>query len=68
MENVSMAIQGSELVIRVDLTKRMGPSRSGKTMIIGTTGGNVKVQNECSAAPEALVDGVVVGLNVYVGA
>ena len=68
MENVLMAVEGSELVIRVDLTKRVGPSRSGKTMIIGTTGGNVKVQNECSAAPGALVEAVVVGLNVYVGA
>ncbi len=56
MQNVEYKIEKNKLVITVDLSKRLGPSKSGKTNIIATTAGNVAVGNE----------GVKLGLNVYI--
>jgi hypothetical protein len=56
MQNVTMRIDGNKLVIEVDLTKEIGPSSSGKTMLIASTEGNANVPG---------FDGVKVGLNVY---
>jgi hypothetical protein len=56
MQNVEMSIDKNILIIKVDLTKRYGPSKSGKTEIIATTAGNVN-------APEQ--NDVKIGLNVY---
>ena len=53
MKNVDMKMEGKKLVITVDTSKEFGPSKSGKTIIIGSTEGN------------QTVDGVTVGLNVY---
>jgi hypothetical protein len=52
--NCEIEIKGNLLIVKVDLTKRLHPSGSGKTMIVGTTGGNA-----------ALPGGLKVGLNVY---
>ena len=57
MRNVEMKVEGSILTIRVDLTKRQGPSKSGKTVIIGSTDGIAKVDG--AGAP------LMVGLNVF---
>ena len=54
MDNVDVKIEKGKAIITVDLSKRFGPSKSGKSEIIGTTGGNVEV-----------TDGVFMGLNVY---
>jgi hypothetical protein len=56
MENVQLTLEGEVLVIKVDLSKTQGPSKSGKSIIIATTAGNAKVPGH---------DGVLVGLNVY---
>lgn len=56
MENVTMQVQGDILTIKVDLKKEFGPSTTGKTTIIATTKGNVKV-------PEH--ENIKIGLNVY---
>ena len=56
MKNVEMTVEGSILIIKVDLTKEFGPSSSGKTIIIASTEGNVSVPNR---------EEVKVGLNVY---
>ncbi len=37
MQNIDMQREGDQLVIRVDLSKNLGRSRSGKTTIIATT-------------------------------
>ena len=58
MQNVDMKIEGSKLVITVDLSKDYGPSKSGKTIIIATTGGNVSLPGN---------EAVKVGLNIYKG-
>ena len=56
-QNVNMSVEGSTLVIRVELEGvSMRPSRSGKTQIIATTSGNVAVPQKPA---------VKLGLNVY---
>ena len=55
MKNVEMTVEGETLIIKVDLSKDFGPSKSGKTIIIASTEGNVSV-------PER---GEKIGLNVY---
>jgi len=54
MENVEVEKKGSSLVLTVDLSKKVGDSKSGKSVVIATTGGNVDVGG-----------GIMVGLNVY---
>ena len=51
-----MKVEGNILTIKVDLTKELGPSSSGKTIIIASTEGNV-------AIPEK--EEVKIGLNIY---
>jgi hypothetical protein len=55
LQNVKTTVKGKKLTIEVDLGKRFGPSKSGKSEIIATTAGNVDVGN-----------GVKLGLNCYV--
>ena len=55
MKNVEMAIEGTMLIIKVDLSKEFGPSASGKTTIIASTEGNVTIPGREEK----------VGLNVY---
>ena len=39
MRNVKIERDGDDLIIRVDVTKSYGPSSSGKSEIIGSSGG-----------------------------
>jgi len=55
MRNVEVTVDNSEMVIRIDLTKDFGPSKSGKTIIIASTEGNAYIDEaKCT-----------IGLNVY---
>jgi len=56
VKNVKMSVKNNKLTIEVDLTKEFGKSASGKSIIIGSTEGNVDVDG---------ADGVKIGLNVY---
>lgn len=56
MTNVEMKVDGDILTITVNLKERFGRSKSGKTEIIATTGGNVSAPNN----PD-----IKIGLNVY---
>jgi hypothetical protein len=55
MKNVEYSVNGNTLTITVDLTKEFGPSASGKTVIIATTEGNVRLADREE----------FMGLNVY---
>ena len=55
MQNVTMKVTGSKLVIEVDISKRFGKSASGKTTLIASTQGNVSIGDS----------GATLGLNVY---
>lgn len=54
MFNVATSIKGNILTITVDLAKSQGPSASGKTIIVASTGAGVKLEN-----------GMTLGLNIY---
>ena len=55
MKNIEMTVEGETLIIKVDLSRDFGPSKSGKTIIVGSTEGNVSV-------PEREEK---IGLNIY---
>lgn len=54
MKNVEFKIDKNILTIKIDLSKRFGPSKSGKTTIVATTEGNIDVGGN-----------VKLGLNAY---
>ena len=56
MQNLNMEVKGDELLIRIDLSKNCGPSHSGKSIIIATTGGNTEVPGK---------PGLKIGINCY---
>ncbi|MBM4055447.1 MAG: hypothetical protein FJ264_12460 [Planctomycetes bacterium] len=55
MKNVEFSVEGSTLIIKIDLSKEFGPSSSGKNIIVASTEGNVTVPNREEK----------IGLNVY---
>ncbi|MDK2889795.1 MAG: hypothetical protein PWR21_427 [Methanoculleus sp.] len=56
MKNVDMTVEGSVLTIRVDLEKEFGASKSGKSITIASTEGNVAVPGH---------EEIRIGLNIY---
>lgn len=57
MKNVTMKLEGDELIIKVNIKQEFGRSASGKTIIIASTEGN----KPCG--PPGL--DAYIGLNVY---
>ena len=55
MKNIDMQVAGNTLTITVDLSKNLGPSKSGKTTIIATTAGNISIPGTDAKA----------GINIY---
>lgn len=55
MKNILITVHGNTLTITADLTKKVGPLSSGKTIIIGSAEGNVARHDREEK----------VGLNVY---
>ena len=55
MQNVTMNVEGDKLTIEVDLAADLGPSKSGKTILIATTSGNATIPGRAEK----------IGLNVY---
>jgi hypothetical protein len=43
MQNVNMKVEGSKLIIEVDLTQNHGPSKSGKSDTVASTHGFAKI-------------------------
>lgn len=58
MDNVSFKLDKGILTIVVDTNKAGSPSSSGKTILIGTTNGTVKIPGG--------KDGLAMGVNVWV--
>lgn len=56
MKNCEMKLNGNILTIMVDISKEFGVSSSGKSIIIGSTEGNVSI-------PEK--EDIKIGLNIY---
>jgi len=59
MKNVDIDIDSKKqiLTIKIDLSEDFGDSKSGKSIIVATTGGNVSLGGEFKD--------VMIGLNVY---
>jgi len=58
MKNIDMNVTGNILTIKVDLSKTFGPSKSGKTIIISTSEGNIAIPGR---------EDIKIGLNIYKG-
>lgn len=56
MKNVEMTLEGTILTMKIDISKDFGPSKSGKSITIASTEGNISL-------PDA--EDVKIGLNVY---
>jgi hypothetical protein len=54
-KNVALSVDGDRLTITVDLSENLGPSKSGQTMLIASTGGNQTVYSRSEK----------IGLNIY---
>jgi len=55
MENVKWEVKDGKLIIEIDLTKELGPSKSGKTITVASTRGNQRIEGTDA----------IIGLNVY---
>lgn len=55
MKNITYKVNGNKITIEINLDERNGKSKSGKNMIIATTGGNAKIEGT----------DMVLGLNLY---
>lgn len=56
MKNAKMSVKGNILTIEVDLSKEFGASKSGKSLQIATTEGNVAIPTK---------EDIKIGLNIY---
>jgi len=56
MKNITTSVEGTTLTIKVDLSKDFGPSKSGKTVIVASTEGNISVPGH---------EDTKLGLNIY---
>ncbi|MFH0968213.1 MAG: hypothetical protein V1862_11080 [Methanobacteriota archaeon] len=56
MKNIEMNIEGTILHISVDLTKDFGISKSGKSITIASTEGNISIPGN---------EEIKIGLNIY---
>lgn len=56
MKNIKATVKGSTLTLEIDLKQRLGKSKSGKTILVASTGGNIKVEGT----------EIFLGLNAYV--
>ncbi|MDK2974412.1 MAG: hypothetical protein PWP08_783 [Methanofollis sp.] len=56
MKNIDMKLNGNHLVITVDLSREFGESKSGKSITVASTEGNISV-------PEH--EEIKIGLNIY---
>ncbi len=54
--NIKMEMVGAELILKIDLNKNLGRSKSGKSTLVASTYGNVAIPGH----PE-----IKLGLNLY---
>lgn len=56
MKNIDMKLDGSILTIKVDISKEFGESKSGKSLTIASTEGNISIPDN---------EDIKIGLNIY---
>lgn len=57
---MKVEIKDGNLVITIPVANPPEPSKSGKTLLVATTGGNVKTAALCQGKP------ITIGLNAYI--
>ncbi len=61
-DSIEMNVQDGILTLKIDTTKDIGPSASGKTIMIASSGGNKKI----NVGDETSGDNfIMLGLNLY---
>ena len=55
MKNIEMKVEGDILTIKIDLSKNYGPSKTGKSITIASSEGNVSIPERDEK----------IGINVY---
>ena len=58
MQNIKTTVNGNKLIIEIDTTVTLGPSKSGKTIMVGTSSGNQAVKGTAGGE-------VTIGVNVF---
>jgi len=56
MKNIETSVEDNVLTIKIDMSKNFGPSKSGKTIIIASSEGNISIPGN---------EEVKMGLNIY---
>jgi len=56
MKNIETSVDGDILTLKIDMSKDFGPSKSGKTIIIASSEGNIAIPGS---------EEVKMGLNIY---
>ncbi|WOF16095.1 hypothetical protein F1737_04930 [Methanoplanus sp. FWC-SCC4] len=56
MKNIEMSKDGNILTLKVDLSQEFGESKSGKSITIASTEGNISVPDD---------EDIKIGLNIY---
>ncbi len=54
MKNLLFTIEGDILTLSIDLSKDFGLSRSGRSRIVSTSGGNLRLYDSSGYRPEKL--------------
>ena len=57
MKNMELKVDGNTLTIVVDISKRLGESKSGKSITIASTEGNISIPDH---------EYIKIGLNIYI--
>ena len=60
-DSIEMNVQDGILTLKIDTTKDIGPSASGKTIMIASSGGNKKI----NVGTDEAEDNIMLGLNLY---
>jgi hypothetical protein len=56
MKNIEMTVDGNILTMKIDITKDYGESKSGKSITIASTEGNISLPDN---------EDIKIGVNVY---
>lgn len=59
---MKVEIKGDEMIIRIPINRDLKPSKSGKSLTVATTGGNIQTDVEYQGKK------LTVGVNAYVKA
>ena len=60
-DSIEMNVQDGILTLKIDTTTDIGPSASGKTIMIASSGGNKKI----NVGTDEAEDNIMLGLNLY---